>query len=261
MPGRNAEELDPHPQPRKMQPLPHLAIVVTIASALAASLKVYSFAHWDTYTVSTILMHQSFSGLFAIVLLVLLPVALAATLFMQSVSLGESIREEEPWRIEAVLCGLLAVGVVAFSPWRSAVPAIAVSGFLVTYALVVRLVRGRLERKGKTAPWLLRKGPLRPVPNVRVLTVGWVVFGILAVSVTDSGWMPKERLVLDQAQARVGYVLAVQGDHFVWVDDGDRAVDFIPTASLKDREPCSSPGRPLHSMLLWPSDGTPGRPC
>lgn len=79
---------------RTTKKLPSLGTLITVGSAILAFLKIHSFAHWDTYTVLTILTHQSFAGLFAITLVVLLPAALLVTFWMLATSLGESIREE-----------------------------------------------------------------------------------------------------------------------------------------------------------------------
>ncbi|GAA1359099.1 hypothetical protein GCM10009636_32490 [Arthrobacter koreensis] len=230
---------------------PSVGTMISVGSAILAFLKIYSFAHWDTYTVSTILTHQSFSGLFAITLVVLLPAALVVAFWMLATSLGESIREEEPWRSAAVTCVLLGLGCVLLAPWKWAAFVFVFGGFQVAYAMLVRALRSYLLRAGKKVPWLIRKTRLPHQSNTRFLAIAFMVVGLLVIALSDWGWSPKERLEI-QGGERVGYFVAEQADYIVWIGDDDRRVEFIPASRLLGRTPCFSSERSLLAELVGP---------
>lgn len=246
---------------RTTKKLPSLGTLITVGSAVLAFLKIHSFAHWDTYTVSTILTHQSFAGLFAITLVVLLPAALLVTFWMLATSLGESIREEEAWRSTALICAVLGLGCLFLAPWSWAVFVLFLGGGQVAYGLLARALRSHLLRAGKKVPWLIRKSSLtQTTSNTRFLAISWMVLGLLVISLSDWGWSPKERIEIEGGE-RVGYFVAEQAGYIVWIGDDDRQVEFIPAPGLLERTPCFSSERSLLAGLVGPADKQHSSSC
>lgn len=240
--------------------VPSFGTIISVGSAILAFLKIHSFAHWDAYTVSTILTHQSFAGLFTITLIVLLPVALLVAFWMLSVSVGESIREEEPWRSGALICLLLGFGCLLLAPWNWTLVALVFGSLQVLYAILLRTLRSHLLRTGRKVPWLVRRSGRQVASNMRAVATAFMVLGLLVIALSDWSWSPKERLELEGGE-RVGYFIAEQADYIVWIDDGDRMVEFIPSSRLLARTPCFSAERSLLAELFGSTNELQSKPC
>jgi hypothetical protein len=69
-----------------------------------------------------------------------------------------------------------------------------------------------------------------------LVAVVWLL--ILSLAATDTVWLPPERIEVAGGRAEVGYVLKVDEDHLVLLEERSRTVERIALDSVEKRSYC-----------------------
>jgi hypothetical protein len=71
-------------------------------------------------------------------------------------------------------------------------------------------------------------------------------------SAASKPWLPSEVVTLKSGKTSVGYALASDDAWFVFLEEGDRTIDYFPAADVKSRVLCRLPGeqRPIRPPLF-----------
>jgi len=232
----------------------HLGILLSVITVLAITARIIWIAHGDMVTVTTVVVHQGVAGLIVTLFAVGLPIVAGLTAALTAADLGEAIREEMPWRVQA---GTLAAAIVLAtltvpSKWMAIVALFV--GAQVVYALVTRTIRFFARRSDWKVPWVFQKskGYKRRIPALMIVVT------ILAISptliFTDSMWLPKEKLLYGD-KAETGYVISGDGDFTHVIREADRSSFIVKTEEITQRTYCpsSSGSRPIVTEWLWPN--------
>lgn len=237
----------------------HLALALSLLLGIAVTLKLFVVAHGDPVTLSSLVAAQGLSGVFASAFLVGMPLFSLVLCWASVVGLMEAVREGDTLKgpgigtAFATILGLLFVPMLAF---------LALLGWAALYlltSLLTRMWRAKRVRQGRSLNWWLRSRP-RDEP-LRLFLVFALVVGAGAVVISDTPWMPRERVVLSNGSGEeVGFVLS-EGDLTVsFLRDADRRVLQIPAAQVSAREVCRSTGvvdlarRSLLARAIWGTD-------
>lgn len=232
----------------------HLAIFLSIITVLAITARIIWVAHGDTLTLTAIVVHQGIGGLVVTVFAIGLPIVAGLTAALTAADLGESIREEMPWRAQAAaLIAVLLLSLLTVpSKWMVVVAIFAAAQ--VAYALLARTVRFLCQKKNRKTPWVFQKsrGYKKRVPALMLIATLIAIFPALIFS--DSMWLPKEKISYAEKN-EIGYVLSGDGDFTHVVREADRSSFILKTELITQRTYCpqGSGGRPILTEWFWPT--------
>lgn len=135
----------------------NLGIFLSLLTILAITARIIWVAHGDAVTMTAIVAHQGVGGLVVTVFAIGLPIVAGFAAFLTAANLGESVREETPWKADtAVLIAFLLLSLLTVpSEWMLAI--IVLVAALIAWALITRAVRWAHKKHGRRVPGLFEK--------------------------------------------------------------------------------------------------------
>jgi hypothetical protein len=109
------------------------------------------------------------------------------------------------------------------------------------------------RRLAKRHPETLRVEPSKPSDIIGAFaTTCLVIIPIVLVvagAISDSAWLPAEKLQLENGSTIAGYVLSESDRWIIVVRDDDRRIERLPAAQVTHREGCRPERRPENALL------------
>lgn len=235
----------------------HVAIWLSGLVLLLTAVKLYAFSHGQPETVAAVLRTSGVGGLLAAMFIVLLPSATVLFLSVAAIDLAEATREEDRLRGPIVATVVSGLAALVFAPEPLLVQVLTLLGVMLIYSVVAIVWRRIAAKRGRQAPWLLRKsGDRESRKSAALLLVLAVPVMLIAVAFTDTAWLPKELVSTKDGRSVTGYVLADGSSYWSIAEAESRQVLLVPAESVSTRVICSDPDRrSLLADILWDPPG------
>jgi hypothetical protein len=223
----------------------NLTLVASVGSALIFAIRCVVVSGGDAYTASILVMQTPIQDVIRALIFPLVPLALLVVSGMAAVAAANKDQWLEPatWGLIAVsVASLLLFGYVVEGYMGSSI-----ADRLLYYAtslvplMIAVFVRHRNTIFGSN---LTRDRAGRIFEGLVRWSIGAIILLIIGVSVAqsvfgrDTFWLPRERLVFDGERPFTGYVIRVNEDHLVVMNDDPRIIIEKKRNDLHDRAIC-----------------------
>jgi hypothetical protein len=223
-----AREPEPVATPRDTEPgwravLPHLGILITVATFVAIVWRIYAIANYNSTTAAAIVQLGGASTV-ALATAITSIQMVAALLFGSAVAFARSrlVRRENGWEWLTILVGTLPF--LLALPWTF----VAVGWALILWPEYKRWARKRRAKRGQ-------KPKPTPIPDASGMpsSVYWPIFIIMAsLSASLISWLPTQRVSVEGRAAFTAYVVTEQDGHTYLLNAKSRLIERVDTNDL-----------------------------
>ena len=226
----------------------HLGLLVAGSPLVLVALRLMQLSKGDPAVAAALLQTVNVSTVILATLTALLPVVLFLTGLMMLAGLG-SFRKwlTHPSATVKTVFGAWFMLFTFVAATSSQLMALALVGGMTGLGVLNWWIRWKRKRRGVTTSEL---APTEPIILALI---------ILMIMLSQSPWLPQERIALETGTTRVGYVLnpGQEPTTVLWREGG---LAYLKSTEIKERQPCRD-GEGTSSWLRWRNqDETPKCP-